>query len=244
MIFWRFFVDNLPSWQLALWLAPVSAIYSFIWLMTSGWCKRNLGWRTGYTRKLYHFSIFFAAGAVQVAYGYSGTIVFGCSVSAAIFYALWRGDGNMLYEAMAREKDAPRRTHFIIVPYAATLFGGVVSNFFFPGTIAVFGYLVTGLADAVAEPIGTRFGRHKYRVPSVKGVASYRSLEGSGAVFFASCAALAAGVLLQGGSVGGQMIYLIPAVAAIATLTEAVSPHGWDNFTLQIVVNLAAFGLF
>ena len=34
----------------------------------------------------------------------------------AVFFAVWRGPGNMLYEAMAREKDEPHRTFFILVP--------------------------------------------------------------------------------------------------------------------------------
>jgi hypothetical protein len=44
----------------------------------------------------------------------------------------------MLYEAMARETDAPHRTHYIIVPYFATLIGGLASNILF-GPVAVVG---------------------------------------------------------------------------------------------------------
>jgi len=36
-----------------------------------------------------------------------------------------------------------------------------------------------GWGDAVGEPVGTRFGRHPYRVPSLAGVPATRTLEGS-----------------------------------------------------------------
>jgi hypothetical protein len=37
----------------------------------------------------------------------------------------------IMYEAMAHEKDEPKHTHYIIVPYLATLLGGLTSNIFF-----------------------------------------------------------------------------------------------------------------
>ena len=50
----------------------------------------------------------------------------------------------MLYEAIAREKDEPRRTFFVLLPYFTTLAGGLASNILF-GPFAVAGYLVTGV---------------------------------------------------------------------------------------------------
>ena len=62
---------------------------------------------------------------------------------------------------------------------------GIISSIWF-GPFAIAGFLVTGLADAVAEPVGTRWGRHPYRVPSLSRTKSHRSFEGSAAVFIAS----------------------------------------------------------
>ena len=70
--------------------------------------------------------------------------------------------------------------------YLATFAGGVLSNIFF-GQYAIIGYAVTGIADAIAEPIGTRFGKHTYPVFSFdKNKISIRSVEGSTAVFLAT----------------------------------------------------------
>jgi len=152
-----------------------------------------------------------------------------------VFFAVWRGPGNMLFEAMAREKDEPHRTFFILVPYFTTLIGGLVSNILF-GSIAVAGYLVTGLGDAIGEPAGTMFGKHHYRVRSLSSVPATRSVEGSTAVFIMSVIAL--------GVASAVSPYIIlPAlgvlkllfIAAACTLAEALSPHGWDNATMQVV---------
>jgi phytol kinase len=140
-----------------------------------------------------------------------------------------------MYEAMAREKDAPRRTYYIVIPYFATLIGGLLSNILFPST-AVFGYLVTGLGDAVAEPVGTRFGKHEYKVPAISGVRAIRSLEGSCAVFIASALALTACFALSHQlDLSWRSFFLIVLISSVSTLVEAISPHGWDNATLQVV---------
>lgn len=237
---WEFFLENLPSPGLILGLAPASVVYAAIMLYGSGWLKLRRGWKTGYSRKTFHFTIFLAAGIVQAVYGYPGTIVFGSSVSLLVFYAVVRGSGNILFEAMAREKDAPHRAHYILIPYAATLLGGVLNNFLFRPEIAVLGYLVTGFGDAVAEPVGTKFGRHQYRVPTFTGIRSYRSLEGSAAVLAGSFAAMCLGGILSGWAFDAELLGGFLAVSLIATATEAVSPHGWDNFTLQLITGLVS----
>lgn len=188
---------------------------------------------------MFHFLVFTTAAAVQAAFGVATLFVFGAATSAVIGYAVICGPGDLRFEAMARESDAPRQVHFIVVPYLATLCGGLLANALF-GRAAVFGYLVAGLGDAVGEPIGTRFGRHRYRVPSHRDVVSYRSYEGSLAVFTVSFAALLAGRASLGGAADGFVAVL--AIAAAAALVEAASPHGWDNLTMQIVpAGLAAW---
>jgi dolichol kinase len=149
--------------------------------------------------------------------------------------------GSLLYEALARPRDEPHRTFFILVPYFTTAVGGLVSNIVF-GPVAVAGYLVTGLGDAIGEPAGTMFGKHQYRVWSLLSVPATRSFEGSTAVFIMSV-----GALLLTAAVSPQITLAalgVPKVLVIATastLVEAVSPHGWDNATMQIVPTALAF---
>jgi phytol kinase len=227
-----FLLDNFPSAIQIASLVPASMALALGYLHLAGALKRDRGWRTGYTRKVFHFLVFTTAAGVQVLLGVAELFCFGAGTSAVLLYAIARGDGDLLYEAIARESDAPRRTYFIVVPYVATLAGGLLSNAAF-GSAAIFGYLVAGLGDAVGEPVGTRFGRHRYRVPSARGVVSHRSVEGSVAVFAVSLLAIGAAQLALKGAVGEPLT--LSALALAVTLVEAISPHGWDNLTLQVV---------
>ena len=200
--------------------------------------------RAGYSRKLFHFLVFFTAAGVQLMAGTRGLCVFGGMVSVAVLHALLRGRGHPFYEALARESDEPRRSYYVVAPYLATLLGGVLSNVLF-GSAALHGYLVTGLADAIAEPVGARWGKHRYRVPALRGVAATRSYEGSFSVFVAAVLALALGLAAGGGGAfEWNTVARVIGVAAACTVVEAVSPHGWDNLTLQLTASALALGTF
>ena len=228
----------LPSRELALWLTPAAAAYACAAAALAGYLRAHRGVRTPYTRKIFHFAIFTAAGLLQIFFGLPAVVIFGSITSAIVLYAVWRGDGYPFYEAMARPTDAPRRTLFILIPLVTTALGGVLSNLFFPAW-AFAGYLVCGWGDAVGEPVGTKWGRHRYRVPSMFGVRSTRSLEGSAAVCIAGTLATAAALALMGFAAGTIAAIAIGAGVAGA-LVEAVSTHGLDNLTVQIAASAAA----
>lgn len=161
-------------------------------------------------------------------------------MSLVILYAIIQGEGHFLYEAIAREKDAPYRTHYIVMPYLATLLGGIAANLLF-GAGAIVGYLVTGLGDAIGEPVGTRFGKHRYPVFSLRRIKSTRSYEGSLAVFLVSLLAIALALQWINPAISiSDNVFTIMAIAAASTVVEALSPHGWDNTTMQIIPAMLA----
>jgi len=232
----RFFVENFPSWQAIAIGVPLGLMWSFVCLWFAGSLKQN-GVRTGYTRKVFHFLIFTTVALLQWRFGAPAVCLFGGTCTLVVFFAIWRGNGNILYEAMAREKDEPHRTYFILVPYFATLVGGLLSNILFCG-FAISGYLVTGLGDAIGEPVGTMIGKHRYRVPSLSSVPTTRSWEGSIAVFIMSVFALGLAVVFSPHnaifpSLGGLAKIII--IAAACATAEALSPHGWDNAIMQLI---------
>ncbi|MDQ3070134.1 MAG: hypothetical protein M3R55_10455 [Acidobacteriota bacterium] len=228
----------IPSPQLIAWLLPSAVVYAGLAALLAGYLRVRRGVRTPYTRKIFHFTIFTAAGLIQMFWGLPGVVIFGSVTSLIVLHAVWRGDGYPLYEAMARPTDAPRRTLFIIIPLITTALGGVIANVLFPAWAFV-GYLVCGWGDAVGEPVGTRWGRHRYRVPSMGGVPSTRSIEGSLAVFVAGTLATAAAMALKGAP--PAHIALIAVGAGLAgALIEAVSTHGLDNLTVQVAASAAA----
>ena len=231
----RFFVANLPSSTTLAVGGPVALAWAAACLIFAGFLKTRMNLKTGYTRKVFHFLIFGTVVAVHWLWGTPGVCLFGGMTSLVIGYALLRGSGHLMYEAMAREKDAPRRTYYIVIPYFATLIGGLLSNILFPAA-AVLGYLVTGLGDAVAEPVGTRFGKHEYKVPAIRGVRAIRSLEGSCAVFIASALALTVWFALSPQlDLSLRSMLIVALISLVSTGVEAISPHGWDNATLQVV---------
>jgi phytol kinase len=86
------------------------------------------------------------------------------------------------------------------------------------------------------------FGNHLYRVRSLSSVPATRSLEGSAAVFLMSAVALvlAAAVTPQI-TLAGFGLAKVLAIAAASALVEAVSPHGWDNLTMQFIPSALAW---
>jgi phytol kinase len=198
--------------------------------------------RTGYTRKLFHVLIFTSAVFVHALGGFWAVCLFGAMVTLLVGVAVFRGRGDRFYEALARGHDVPYRTYYIVVPYFATLIGGMTSNIFF-GPLAVVGYLVGGLGDAAGEPAGLRWGKHHYRVSRRGAVVMTKTIEGSLAVLAASVLALLVALAITPElRFDLRSLIALPVIALICTLVEAFSPRGWDNVPMQIVPTvLAAF---
>jgi len=237
-----FFVENFPSLEAIAVGGPIGFAWSWACLYCAGYLKVRRGLKTGYTRKIFHFLIFTSVAAIHWIWGTSMVCLFGGICTLVIFYAILRGDGHLLFEAMARESDRPHRTHYIVVPYCATLLGGLISNILF-GPVALVGYLVTGLGDAIGKPVGARFGRHRYRVPSLSAVRASRSWEGSGAVFLMSVVSLFVGKTAPGMEFAPSFFLLLPVIGFACACVEAASPHGWDNATMQVVPTMLVKGL-
>ena len=229
-----FFIANFPSWQDIPVGGSLGVLWSYLCLRFAGYLKLGRGCQTAYSRKAFHFLVFGSVVIIQMIWDTPMVCLFGGGCTLVIFYALYKGPGNVLYEAMAREKDEPHRTYYIVVPYVTTLVGGLVSNILF-GRLAMVGYLVAGFGDAMGEPVGTRFGKHTYRVPSLASVKAIRSWEGSLAVFTASVVAIAISIcLLPDLTFTGGSVVLVLMLALVSATVEAISPHGWDNATMQI----------
>ncbi len=238
--------DGLAALAALLLPDPVTALAAVVVAAVVGgagaaWAARlrARGVQVAYTRKLFHFVIFTTAAGVHAVLALPGTIVFGTAIAALVLFAVVRGEGEPFYEALARERDRPHRTLFIVVPLVTTAVGGLASALV-AGPYASVGYLAAGWGDAVGEPVGARWGRHRYRVPSLAGVPATRSWEGSAAVFVV--ASLGSSIALSG--VGGAPWWGGLACGAVAAVVEGVSNHGLDNLTVQLAPSLAALLLF
>ncbi len=199
---------------------------------------RRRGLAVPYTRKIFHFGVFTGAALTYSLWGLPGTNAYGAVLAGVVLVAVLRGDRDPIYRALARETDRPRRTLFILVPLLTTALGGLASALL-TGPYAIVGYLVSGWGDAVGEPAGAKWGRHKYRVPSLAGVPATRSLEGSAAVFVVGW--VAATVALWSLADPTRAVLVGLACAAVGALAEGLSNHGLDNLTVQVAASGTAW---
>jgi phytol kinase len=108
----------------------------------------------------------------------------------------------------------------------------------------VAGVMAMTWGDALAALIGKRYGRHTYTVGG-----GTRSYEGSAVMFVVSLIVIALSLSLLPGSsltpyadLPNTSALIIATIlgASVATIVEAVSPHGTDNLTVPICVTLVA----
>jgi phytol kinase len=232
------FLSSLPDTRTLLTVSPIAAAYLGIVTWFVGYLKTEKQVRTAYTRKIFHFLVFTAVSIVHLIWRLPGVTVFGIISTMLVIYTVSKGDGFPLYEALARPADAPHRTLFILVPLITTALGGITTNSLF-ASYAFVGYLVCGWGDAVGEPVGSRWGKHKYSVPSLAGVRAQRSVEGSFAVFLTGSIAAVLG-LMAAGLTTDTAIWGGIACGGAGALVEAVSTHGLDNFTTQVAAAATA----
>ncbi|WP_040656672.1 diacylglycerol/polyprenol kinase family protein [Rubidibacter lacunae] len=108
---------------------------------------------------------------------------------------------------------------------------GVLVAWFWPldrPQFAAIGILVMAWGDGMAAIVGSRFGQHQYRV-----LGSTKSWEGSLAMATASFIATSLVLLSVQGTLW-QTWAIALAVAALATVLEAVSQLGIDNLTVPL----------
>lgn len=237
----RFIIEAWPTPEEWLIFVPLAAAITWPASWFAGWLKTGRNWRTAYTRKIFHFLIFTSASFLQLYAGLSAVVIFGLITSLFVLAAVIKGASSPFYLAIARPGDAPKEKLFILVPLLTTAMGGVISNLFF-GNLAGIGYLVGGWGDAVGEPVGSRWGRHRYKVPSLAGVKATRSFEGSAAVGFTGSVVAFLGFLALGISPHQALIYGF-ACGTGGMLIEAVSTHGLDNLTIQLAASGIAYAL-
>ncbi len=98
--------------------------------------------------------------------------------------------------------------------------------------------LINEFGDGLAEPIGIRFGKHKYRVKSLWYNGKFwngefeRTLEGSSMVFLVSFIVL---FFYQDYFTSTQFIFALILVPILMTIAEAISPHTNDGPMLALV---------
>jgi len=141
------------------------------------------------------------------------------------------GPFRYIFAGYARPEDAPHEALHVWVSWAAAIGGLLALELLAGPVVARQGALMLGVADALGEPIGSRFGRRWFHVPNlVRGRRARRSMEGSLAV--ACGAALVLTWCLPAEGVETAAAVLLGGLAMAGV--EAASPHGLDNLTMPL----------
>ncbi|MFX1258171.1 MAG: hypothetical protein ACFFAN_09950 [Promethearchaeota archaeon] len=210
--------------------------------------------KVNYTRKMGHFTIVFVPFFVGYILPCRETpllsiIAILFSISSLIIYIKPIRERSSfistLFSSFDRPEDRPH-TLFWVWTQICAIYLILIPMFLYFSSIEKVELLfipmfITGFGDGLAEPIGVRFGKHKYKVYALFSKKKYvRSLEGSACVFIAS---LISTMICFPFFSSVQFIVALIAIPIIMTLAEAFSPHTWDNPFLYLVNGLLIVGI-
>ena len=198
------------------------------------------GVKVNYTRKINHFALFFIPMFIDNIIPVQPSIellIIGSFVAIAsliIYIKPIRTNSRLIqrmFLSFDRPEDRPNTLlwlstqitvgYLILVPIIIYFFTiGYLDLIFIP-------ILVNGIGDGLAEPVGVRFGRLKYKTYALFSKIKYeRTIEGSACVFFTSIIVI---IFFQSGFTSSEFICALIVFPIVMTLAEAFAPHTWDT---------------
>jgi dolichol kinase len=136
---------------------------------------------------------------------------------------------RFMFRSLDRPEDRPYTLLWNSTQNSATITIQLLMTLYFESTwdkplLALVPVIVVGLGDGAAEPIGVKFGKHKYTTRAFCSNKKYtRSYEGSAAVFFFGCVAVA--VAINNFDSGWQIMTAFLTIPISVTITEAWAPR-------------------
>ena len=223
------------------------AIYFTIMYLT-GLMVLKKGVKVNYTRKINHFSLLavpFLLGVTSRGERSSGggtddhLIQIVGLLSGLLFFAMFIrpvrdrvGIINTAFMGIDRPEDRPYTLVWTTTQTAANFLVAIPIAVYLdaidkPELIFII-ILINGIGDGLAEPVGVRFGKHRYQTSALFTKRKYeRSIEGSLCVFITSIIVV---VLLSKPSLSSDLfLTALVSFPVLMTLAEAKAPHSWDN---------------
>ena len=210
------------------------------------------GIKVNYTRKINHFMLFFLPVFLDVVFPYEksiGGLVINCIIavlSLLIYVKPLRTRISFIstmFLSIDRPEDRPHTllwlstqmiAGFLIIIPAVMLFNfqGYENLVFIP-------ILINAIGDGLAEPVGVRFGRLKYKTHALFSEKKYvRTIEGSLCVLITSIVVI---VLFKTYFSPAEFIAALITVPLAMTLAEAFAPHTWDTPFLFFIGYLSLY---
>ena len=206
--------------------------------------------KVNYTRKVCHFGLFFIPifsgyfflGSADTNYFFLGVF------SILIFIHPWiRNKSSILqrsFLAIDRPEDRPHTVRWFYTQAVLTAFSLFILTVIawqvgvdWDG-INLLLIPLAAVGDGFAEPIGVRFGKHRYKAYSLFPLIRnkyYRTLEGSAAVYVSTIFVL---LVYRGFFTQPQFTIVLISIPVIVTIAEAISPHTQDSALLNFLPGL------
>lgn len=233
-------------------------LYFIIWYI-NGLLVLKKGVKVNYTRKINHFSILFIPFLLDMvslsnrppAENGSNFLLPTIGLLSGLLYFLLFIKPirervkviNTAFLSVDRPEDRPHTLLWLTTQTAACFFVMIPLTFY----LAIINkmelifiiIIISGIGDGLAEPIGVRFGKHKYKTYALFTKKKYeRSVEGSLCVLIVGFVT----IFLFGPALSpNQFIVALSTIPILMTLTEAFSPHTWDNAFLILIGEILLF---
>jgi len=198
------------------------------------------GVKVNYTRKINHFALFFVPMSIDKFIPVEpsiDSIIIGSFLtvgSLVIYIKPVRKKSRILkrmFLSFDRPEDRPNTLlwlstqitvgYLILIPAIIYFISIGYSD------LILIPILVNGIGDGLAEPVGVRFGKLKYKTYAIFSKIKYeRSVEGSACVFFTSIIVI---IFFQSGFTSSEFISALIIFPLVMTLAEAFAPHTWDT---------------
>ena len=205
--------------------------------------------KVNYTRKIIHISYFIWPQIFDLLFGYEKSVytelwnVWIILILLLMMHKIIRDRVsiiNTMFKAVDRPEDRPHTLFWfssqIIVGLMVIIPFSIYFNYIDKIGLIFIPILINGLADGLAEPVGIRFGKHKYQTKALLSSKKYtRSYEGSFCVFIVSTIIIACYYKYINLD---QYLFSLFVIPIMSTLAEAFAPHTWDSPFIYLVVSL------
>ncbi|EEG77450.1 diacylglycerol/polyprenol kinase family protein [Dethiobacter alkaliphilus] len=221
---------------------------------TNGYLAEHKNVKVNYTRKINHFTLFVIPILLNRGYAYDqsfGLFALGAflAVFKFIFYIKPIRDRVPFIRTMFSSFDRPEdRPHTLLWLSTQTAAGylvlipmGILFSQLGLMELILIPILIYGIGDGLAEPVGVRFGKHKYAAYALFSDKKYfRTFEGSACVLITSIIVVIAHYTFF---TPLQLMVALAAIPILMTLAEAFSPHTWDSPVMFLVGSLSLLAI-
>lgn len=205
--------------------------------------------KVNYTRKIVHFALFFLPFFLESLFFQNPGLNIqgvGMMTNLSIFFLYIKPIRkrvkplNTAFMALDRPEDRPNTLKWLFLQNSlATLVMIPLSIIFSINNIEFLIFIpifINAIGDGLAEPIGVRYGKHKYQTYAIFSKKKYtRSIEGSSCVFITSLVLI---IIFSPSFTFIQFSIALLIIPISMTISEAFSPHTLDNPFLFLVCGL------